>query len=76
MRRSGTECETSDGFVFKLDSKAVTLPEIAEWITMERLCCPFLTLQLWASGNQPDWMLALTGPEGVKPLITAEFPTR
>lgn len=68
--------EISDGFAFKLDSKAVTLLETAEWITMERLCCPFLTLQLCAAGNQTDWMLTLTGPKGVKPLITAEFPTR
>lgn len=62
------------GYVFKLDSKTVTLPEAAEWIVMERLCCPFLTLQISAAGNQPDWVLTLTGPEGVKPLITAEFP--
>jgi hypothetical protein len=42
---------------------------------MERLCCPFLTLQIAASGDRADWLLTLTGPEGVKPLIRAEFPT-
>src|SRR6185312_11700199 len=68
--------ETSEGYAFKLDSKTVTLPEAAEWIVMERLCCPFLTLQLSAAGNQTDWTLTLTGPEGVKPVILAEFPTR
>ena len=47
--------ETSNGYVFKLDSKMVTLPEAAEWMGMERLCCPFLTLQLAASGNQAAW---------------------
>ncbi len=35
--------EISDGYAFKLDSKAVTLPEAAEWISMEHLCCPFLS---------------------------------
>jgi hypothetical protein len=58
------EMETSNGYVFKLDSKTVTLPEVAEWMGMERLCCPFLTLQLAASGNQADWLLTLTGPLG------------
>lgn len=66
--------EISNGYAFKLDSKTVTLPEAAEWISMERLCCPFLTLQISASGNQPHWLLMLTGPEGVKQLLDAEFP--
>jgi hypothetical protein len=67
--------EISNGYAFKLDSKTITLPEAAEWISMERLCCPFLTLQLSAAGNQTHWVLTLTGPEGVKPLLDAEFPT-
>jgi hypothetical protein len=68
--------EISNGYAFRLDSKTVTLPEAAEWIGMERLCCPFLTFQLSSAGDQADWVLTLTGPEGVKPLITAEFPVR
>jgi len=68
--------EITDGYAFKLDSKTVMLPEAAEWITMERLCCPFLTLQLSAAGNQAEWILTLTGPEGAKPIIAAEFPAR
>jgi hypothetical protein len=67
--------EIFNGYAFKLDSKTITLPEAAEWINMERLCCPFLTLQLSAVGNQMHWVLNLTGPEGVKPLLDAEFPT-
>jgi hypothetical protein len=67
--------EMSDGYAFKLDSKTISLPEAAEWIAMERLCCPFLTVQLFAADNQAHWILTLTGPEGVKPLLDAEFPT-
>src|SRR4051812_10750762 len=48
--------EVWNGYAFKLDAKAVTLTETAEWITMERLCCPFLTLQLSTAGNQEDWI--------------------
>lgn len=43
-------------------------------MAMERLCCPFLTLQLSAAGSEADWLLKLTGPDGVKPLLQAEFP--
>jgi hypothetical protein len=68
--------EIANGYSFRLDSNTITLPEVAEWITMERLCCPFLTLQLSVSGQQQHWILILTGPEGVKPIIEAEFPTR
>jgi hypothetical protein len=67
--------ETSNGYAFKLDSKRITLLEAAEWIGMEWLCCPFLTLQLSAAGHEAHWVLTLTGPEGVKPLLDAEFPT-
>jgi hypothetical protein len=65
-----------DGYAYKLDSTGITLPEVAEWMSMERLCCPFLTLQLSAAGNQEGWLLTLTGPEGVKPLLESEFPAR
>jgi hypothetical protein len=66
--------ELATGYTFKLDSKTVSLTDAAEWIAMERLCCPFLTLQLSAAGSRADWLLTLTGPEGVKPVIAAEFP--
>ncbi len=68
--------EISDGYAFKLDGRAVSLPEAAEWISMERRCCPFLTLQISVSGNELRWALTLTGPEGVKPILDAEFPAR
>ena len=63
-----------DGYAYTLDSAGITLPEVAEWMSMERLCCPFLTLQLSAAGNQDNWILTLTGPAGVKPLLDGEFP--
>jgi hypothetical protein len=63
-----------DGYSYELDSTGITLPEVAEWMSMERLCCPFLKLQLSAAGNREGWVLTLTGPEGVKPLLETEFP--
>ena len=66
--------ERANGYTFTLDGNAVSLTEAAEWISFERLCCPFLTMQLSASGGRTDWILALTGPQGVKPLLNVEFP--
>jgi hypothetical protein len=65
--------EGRGGYTLKLNGKAISFPEVADWISMERLCCPFLTFQLSASGNQSDWALKLTGPRGVKALLEAEF---
>lgn len=68
--------EIANGYTYKLNSATISLSEAAEWIGMERLCCPFLTLQLSASGKEDDWVLTLTGPKGAKALIEAEFPMR
>jgi hypothetical protein len=68
--------ELTDGYVYKLASNAITMPEVAEWMGMECRCCPFLKLHLSTSGSQPDWLLTLTGPAGVKPLLQVEFLTR
>jgi hypothetical protein len=43
--------ERPDRYDYKLDTKKITLPEVAEWIKMERLCCPFLTFQLYVKAR-------------------------
>jgi hypothetical protein len=68
--------ELPDGYSFQLHDKSITLTDVAAWIALERLCCPFLTFQLSTSGTQPDWVLKLTGAEGVKALLEAEFPAQ
>jgi len=67
--------ELPNGYAFRLEGIAITLPEVAEWMSMERLCCQFLSLQLSALGNQADWLLNLTGPEGVKTILDGAFPS-
>jgi hypothetical protein len=64
-----------NGYALSLDGKAISLTEAAEWMSLERLCCPFLTLGLLieAVSGQGDWVLTLTGPSGVKPIIEAAF---
>jgi len=67
--------ELLDGYAYKLETKKITLPEVAEWITMERLCCPFLTFQLDVKGNG-DSQLTMQGPDGVKAILREEFPEK
>jgi hypothetical protein len=37
--------DLADGHVYTLDPEKITAPEVNEWITLERLCCPFLTFE-------------------------------
>ncbi|MBL8231984.1 MAG: hypothetical protein JNL98_26045 [Bryobacterales bacterium] len=61
-------------YLFKLDREAVTFEEATEWMTLERLCCPFLAMRLTAPSGQSHWLLTLTGPDGVKEVIDAALP--
>lgn len=63
--------ELQDGYTYSLDSQIITLPEVSEWITMERLCCPFLNFQLEEAGEAS--CLTMRGPEGAKAVLEEEF---
>ena len=56
--------ELLDGYTYSLDSAKITAPEVSEWITMERLCCPFLVFQLEGEGEASR--LTMRGPDGAK----------
>ncbi len=65
--------ELPNGYAFRLPSDAAMLMIIAEDLTMDRLCCPFLlyTLEI-APGGGPFW-LSFTGPEGTKDFLRFSF---
>jgi hypothetical protein len=44
----------------------------AKWVNMERLCCPFLILELQVSGTR-NCLLKLRGPNGTKAVIEHEL---
>jgi len=68
--------ELSDGFAFRLKSEALSLPELAEWISYERRCCPFFGFEIELQrDNGPLW-LKLRGRDGVKQFIRSEFGVR
>ena len=65
--------ELDNGYAFQFSSEAKTISMLAEWISLERLCCPFFTFQIEVpSESKPMW-LRMTGREGVKDFMRTEF---
>lgn len=66
--------EEKDGYSFRYPADKTTLALVGEWMTYERLCCPFLTFTLeWRRGKGQPW-LRISGPEGTKGFLAAEMP--
>jgi hypothetical protein len=63
--------ELADGYGFRLPADELT--RAAEWVSLERKCCPFFTFELeQARDGGPLW-LRIKGTEGVKAFIKTEF---
>ncbi len=62
---------SDEGYAFRWDNSQFELA--AEFITRERLCCPFFTFTLSVEAGSESFMLRISGPEGVKAFIQAEF---
>lgn len=65
--------ELNDGYGFRYKAESELIIEIAEFITYERLCCPFFDFEL-AVDQQTNWLwLRLRGQNGIKDFIRREF---
>ncbi len=65
--------ELNDGYEFEYPSDPATYILVAEWVTGEHRCCPFFDIDLrWEREGGAFW-LRLTGREGVKQFIQADF---
>ena len=63
--------ELSDGYQFRFDSDVIR--RLAEFVALEKLCCPFLSFAIEVEAeNGPVW-LRLSGREGVKAFIREEI---
>lgn len=58
--------ELPDGYAYRFAEGGVDLVAVAEWIEMERRCCPFLQFSLEVGEG---CRLTLRGPEGVKTIL-------
>ncbi len=65
--------ELPDGFAFRFPNDRVLFTGLSESATLERLCCPFLTITLELQRDQGPTWLKLTGEEGVKDFLRAEL---
>jgi hypothetical protein len=65
--------ELPDGFEFQFPSDTATFQLVSEWVAGERLCCPFFDIDVLAKREHGSLWLRLTGREGVKQFIRADF---
>lgn len=65
--------ELPDGYALRLNSETISLGQLAEWVSLEGKCCPFFGFAIELQPDSGPLWLKLTGPEGVKPFMQAEF---
>lgn len=65
--------ELPDGYAFRLPSTSAMLLLVAEDLTLERLCCPFIHFTLDIAPNGVPFWLRYTGGEGVKEFLRMSF---
>ena len=74
MRAAAQEVEElPDGYAIRFPSDRHIHSAVGEWITLERLCCPFLRFALETDGEGRHTWLRLTGREGVKNFLRSEI---
>jgi hypothetical protein len=65
--------EVSNGYEFMFPNESDLILKIAEFISNEQLCCPFLKFSLNIVSNNEPIALSLTGPFGTQEFLRAEF---
>ena len=73
MRRSAqARYDLPEGYEFRLPTDPVLFQQAAEWIGLERRCCPFARFTLeWKEDDSVH--VRFTGPAGVKPFLAVEI---
>jgi hypothetical protein len=65
--------ETTKGYEFQYSPAEVSLAELADWVGAESKCCPFFDFHIDVEREGKLLCLRLTGGEGIKEFIRAEF---
>src|SRR6266545_1967320 len=65
--------EVENGYKFVFPNETELILKIAEFISNERLCCPFLRFSLNVVSSSDPISLSLTGPLGTQEFLIAEF---
>jgi hypothetical protein len=61
-----------DGYAFRLHADPALFQQAAEWVALERRCCPFVEFGLEWRTDETVWV-RLTGGPGVKEVLRAEI---
>jgi hypothetical protein len=64
------------GYEFQFSPQNVTLAELADWVVVESKRCPFFDFHIDLENEGKLICLRLTGEEGIKQFIRAEFPAQ
>ena len=67
------EVENGFEFIFPNPGGSGIVTRMAEFISNERLCCPFLKFTLTIDTDPQPIALTLTGPEGTQEFLHEEF---
>jgi hypothetical protein len=65
--------EVDDGYVLHLPDDDAMLAVVAEWIALERRCCPFFEFTVSVGGSDSLIRVALTGSPEVKEFLRSEL---
>ncbi len=65
--------EAEKGYEFQYGPADVSLAELADWVAAESKCCPFFDFHIDLEEEGRLLCLRLTGEEGIKAFIRAEF---
>lgn len=64
------------GYALRYPTAEGSVLKLAEFITLERLCCPFLDFELRVAAGADHVELRLTGGPGVQTFLADEIDTR
>ena len=62
-----------NGYELRFANETELITQIAEFISNERLCCPFLDFTLNVASDKEPLSFTLTGPSGTQEFLRAEF---
>jgi hypothetical protein len=65
--------ELDHGYELRVDSARLDLPALAEWLALERRCCPFLHFRVELGPGDGPVTVALSGGDGVKDFLRVEM---
>jgi len=65
--------ETEKGYEFQFSPSTISLAELADWVAAEGKCCEFFDFHIDLEHRGSLLCLRLTGEEGIKAFIRAEF---